>query len=62
MVRMILKPRTPDLVVRKPTTGLPLAADGEEVEFSSHWQRRLADGDVVEVTPTAAAKKPVADK
>lgn len=34
--------------VRKPT-GQVLAAAGEEVNFDTYWQRRLKDGDVVEM-------------
>jgi hypothetical protein len=38
-----------------------LKADGEPVTWSSFWERRLRDGDVVEVTqkkPQAAAPAP----
>ena len=36
--------------VRHPD-GMPLAADGEAVTVTPYWQRRIADGDVVEVKP-----------
>lgn len=39
--------------VPDPKRGDLLPADGREVEFSSYWQRRLNDGDVV-----AADQKP----
>lgn len=39
--------------VRKPT-GVLLAADGEEVNLDTYWQRRLNDGDVVEAPPPSA--------
>lgn len=48
-----LKP-APGLRVRRPDGAL-LAADGEPVEMSSYWLRRLADGDVVEVEASAPA-------
>lgn len=42
-----LKPAV-GLQVRKPT-GSHLAPEGEPVEMTSYWLRRLNDGDVVEV-------------
>lgn len=42
-----LKP-APGCNVRKPDRS-HLAADGEAVEMSSYWHRRIADGDVIEV-------------
>lgn len=43
--------------VRRPD-GKHLARDGERVEMTSYWHRRLAAGEVVEVT----AAKPAAKK
>ena len=40
--------------VRRPD-GRHLAAEGETVTMTSYWQRRLADGDVVEGTAAAPA-------
>lgn len=40
-----LKPTQPDLKVRKPAGGY-LAAEGESLELTSYWRRRLRDGDV----------------
>jgi Protein of unknown function (DUF2635) len=57
METRVLKP-APGLQVRSPGTGRVLPADGEEVEMSSYWHRRLRDGDVVEV----AASRPRASK
>lgn len=50
------------LKVRHPD-GRHLGNDGERVEDSSYWQRRVAAGDVVEVeksSPAEAAAKPKA--
>lgn len=58
--RIYIKP-APGLTVRKPVGGY-LAESGEEVNRDSYWLRRLADGDVLEVTPPAAADKPAAKK
>lgn len=44
--------------VRHPDTLRLLAADGEEVQASSFWSRRLADGDVVEVLKVTPAPQP----
>ncbi|MGE0487313.1 MAG: DUF2635 domain-containing protein [Gammaproteobacteria bacterium] len=52
-----LRPRTPDLIVRKPETGLPLDVNGEEVVMNTFWRRRLKDGDVIEMK----AQKPKPD-
>ena len=59
MVRMFLKPATPELKVRKPVNGY-LAAEGEEVNVDSYWLRRLADGDVI--GQEAPVEKPPAAK
>lgn len=56
-----LKPAA-GLKVRRPD-GKHLAETGETVEFTSYWQRRMAAGDVVEVTAVAedkAAEMPLA--
>lgn len=44
------------LTIKKPD-GTKLAAEGEVVPRSSFWIKRLADGDVVEVTTVAKAAK-----
>lgn len=68
MDRIFIKPTPqpegkPPLKVRKPVNG-HLAVDGEEVNAEAYWLRRIADGDVVEVTPPAAdpVPAPVAPK
>ncbi|MEM9369556.1 MAG: DUF2635 domain-containing protein [Pseudomonadota bacterium] len=51
-----LKP-APGRKVRKPEPPYAhLATDGEPVEFSSYWRRRLAEGDVLAV-PDGKNKK-----
>lgn len=61
MKKAFLKPGTmPDgtpMKVRKPI-GTHLAEAGEMVVLDSHWERRLRDGDVVEVGPPGAAANP----
>jgi len=43
------------LVVRDPSTGLPLPAHGRVVDMSPHWRQALRVGDVVPTTPQAIA-------
>lgn len=45
-----------DFVINKPDTFEPLAKDGENVEWSIYWQRRLNDG-VIEVVETDKPKE-----
>ncbi|EMI4326963.1 TPA: DUF2635 domain-containing protein [Vibrio cholerae] len=49
---ILLKPKSKDVPVRKPEGGF-LAENGEEVERSAFWVRRLKDGDVVQVEQSA---------
>lgn len=46
---MIVKPKTPNFIVRDPLTHRPLSPEGQEIVVTSYWLRRLQDGDVVEV-------------
>ena len=48
-----LKPADPATLVRKPG-GQRLIFDGERIEITSYWIRRLAAGEVVEVETKAA--------
>lgn len=48
-----IKPAKPAVPVRKPN-GEYLNAEGEKVERSSFWVRRLNDGDVVELKAAKA--------
>jgi hypothetical protein len=41
------------LTVTHPETGKPLPAEGDEVQWDSWWQRRLNDGDIVEISEKA---------
>ena len=54
MPKIFVKPSHPDLIVKDTATRKVLAADGEEVEESSFWLRRITDGDVVVVKPPKA--------
>ena len=53
---MFVKPvegrRVPD-----PQRGDTLPAEGREVEPTQYWQRRVADGDVVEAAPPKTKKE-----
>jgi len=52
--RATLRPARAGLIVPDPDHGgLPLPSTGRELVLSSYWRRRLADGDVVVVTPPA---------
>jgi hypothetical protein len=56
---MYLKPiagrQVPD-----PDRGDTLPPEGREVPPTQYWQRRLIDGDAVEVSPAAASASPIA--
>jgi len=52
----ILKPAG-DNKVRRPDNGKHLKPEGEKVEINSYWQRRIAAGEVVEVTAAKPAPK-----
>jgi hypothetical protein len=56
---MKLKPG-PGVAVRDPELRDFLPDDGREVPRTDYWLRRLADGDVVEVTTPADAPHPEA--
>lgn len=43
--------------VPDPQRGDTLPAEGREVEPTQYWQRRVADGDVVEAAPAKKTKK-----
>lgn len=53
--RITVKPAE-GCMVRHPGNYKPLAAEGEAVEKTSYWIRKLRAGDVVEVKPAAQAK------
>jgi hypothetical protein len=55
---MFVKP-APGVKVRDPMSRLHIPELGVEVSATdTYWARRLADGDVVEVTPAPAVKAP----
>lgn len=47
----LLKPASPELIVRDPFTKDILPVDGKEIDLTGpsgkYWRRRIADGDVV---------------
>jgi len=45
-----LKPANAGITVRDPETRRPLAAKGEIKPRTPYWMRRIADGDVLDVT------------
>lgn len=54
------------LIVRDPVTTIPLKAEGEAKELTTHWIRRINAGDVVEIpgaetAPVAKPAKPAAN-
>lgn len=53
---MFLKP-VAGLAVPDPDRGGVLPAEGREVAMTSYWERRRADGDVVEVTDSDQSTK-----
>lgn len=55
MSKVFLKPNE-GIKVRDPHTGNYLPEDGAEVELNTYWQRRLNDGDIVEVKPEKKTK------
>lgn len=57
----ILKPAVSGVTCRDPKTGVKLPDEGRAVAMTTFWNRRLADGSVVEVT-AAPAPAPAASK
>lgn len=57
MSQRTIKPAREGLIVRRPENGTPLRIEGEAVDWSAYWQRRLNDGDVVFVVPKSAQTK-----
>lgn len=45
-MKIFIKPKG-DMKVVKPETALHLKAEGEYVEQSTYWLRRISDGDVI---------------
>lgn len=52
-----LKPKSDDLKVFNPATGLHLVKEGAEVALDNYWRRRLKAGEVVEVAPVSDKKE-----
>lgn len=53
---MHLKP-VPGRTVPDPERGCDLPPEGRDVELTQYWQRRIADGDVVQASPTTKKKE-----
>lgn len=50
--KIFVKPYQKDTIVANPDNkGNPLSHDGEHVESTKYWRRRLKDGDVVITKP-----------
>lgn len=64
MSKRTIKPAQDGLIVRRPDNARPLAANGEAVEWSAFWQRRLNEGDVIEVAavPNSVQEAPAAEQ
>ena len=55
---MFLKPKD-GLKIVKPETGLELKKEGEKIKvMTTFWRRRLADGDVVEMSKSQPSSMP----
>ena len=57
-MKEILKPAKEGLLVRDPITFRPLESRGEEKEYSSYWDRRVQQGDVVKVDAIDESAEP----
>jgi len=53
---MKIKPSNPNVPVRDPITRKPLAAKGEEKPDVPYWQRRIIDGDVIDMNKKTGGK------
>jgi len=51
MPNAFLKPANEQLKVRKPDTGDYLSVEGERLELTTYWRRRIKDGDVIDSKP-----------
>lgn len=47
MALIKIKPAKEGNIIRHPGNMRPLSQEGEEVEHSSFWERRIKDGDVI---------------
>lgn len=56
MTKRYIKPAREGLVVRQPSNGRPLPAEGAWVDWSGHWMRRKAEGSIVETRPPQKTK------
>lgn len=61
MTKRYIKPAREGLIVRKPSNGRPLPAEGAEVDWNRYWVRRLAEGSIVEAKAPAKPKAKASD-
>lgn len=54
MERIRIRPARPGLVIRDPFTRRPLPPEGDDVNRSTYWERRLMDGDVEQLSVLAS--------
>lgn len=57
---MFVKPQN-GLTVPDPERGDALPPEGREVEPTQYWQRRVQEGDVIEITSKAGSSKKVGE-
>jgi hypothetical protein len=57
VTKRYIKPARVGLVVRQPSNGKPIPAEGIWVDWSGHWVRRKIEGSIVEAKPPVNAKK-----
>lgn len=60
MTQKTIRPAQVGAIVRRPDNTRPLAADGEPVDWSVYWQRRLDDG-AIELVPNSAQEAATVD-
>lgn len=50
MIRLVIRPAVPGMVIRHPHNKRPLSDDGEIVQSNiTYWTRRIRSGDVVPI-------------
>lgn len=49
-MKIFVKPKIADSIVRDPITLIPIPAGGKSVTKNSYWLRRIMFGDVVQIT------------
>lgn len=57
MTQRNIKPAHAGLIVRRPENARPIAAQGEQLEWSAYWQRRWNEGDIVDAPHSTQARQ-----